>query len=70
MFYKQRIPSVVNNAFEIAGLLLPKTPGTVVKVFWLLIAKQDFFIGELAGFYKPYRKAEAGTTGTEDDIVE
>lgn len=60
----------MNDAFEIAGLLLPEAPGTVVKVLGLLIAKQDFFICKLAGFYKPYRKAKAGTAGTENDIVE
>jgi len=59
MFYKKGIPVVVYNAFEIAGLLFPKTPGAVIKIFGLLIAKQDFFIGKLARFDKPYCKAEA-----------
>lgn len=70
MFYKKAIPLVMNNAFEITGLLFPEAPGAIVEIFGLLIAEQDFFIGEPAGFYKPYCKAKAGATGTEDDIVE
>lgn len=42
---------MMNDAFEVAGLLFPKTPCTVVEVFGLLIADQDFFMLKLAGFY-------------------
>ena len=51
MFYKKGIPAMMNDAFEVAGLLFPKTPCTVVEVFGLLIADQDFFMLKLAGFY-------------------